>query len=245
MPERFPVCQSRPLRVAHERGYDGAVSHGGKGSLGVAAAVVALVLHASFHARAATPDGREAIAALAADLDAALRAAPKGTVPLSSIGDRLGRFLAEGSLPERFATPHPGLDVTTYLLHAAPDGSFSIAALVLRPGKGAPLHDHRTWTVWGTLRGRDRERQFERRGEGEAFPELVPIVDHAVAAGAVSIVEAPPRDVHVVENAGDTPSVSIHVHGADLSQITRNRYDLERRSVLPFVQTYVSGGGEP
>jgi 3-mercaptopropionate dioxygenase len=214
-------------------------------SLGAATVVVALVLHTGFYARAATADDRKALDALASDVDAALRTAPAGTVPLEAIRERLARFLAAPALPERFQTPHPGLDVTTYLLHAAPDGSFSIAALVLRPGKGAPLHDHRTWTVWGTLRGRDRERQFERRGEGETFPDLVPIVDHPVAAGAVSIVEAPPRDVHVVENAGDTPSVSIHVHGADLSQITRNRYDLERRSVLPFVQTYVREGGEP
>lgn len=210
-------------------------------SLG-ASALIACCLVPSY-ARGAAPDARDPVAALAADVSRALREASDGAAPLPEIRDRLARFLAGAELPERFATPHPGLDVTTYLLHAEPDGSFSIAVLVLRPGKGAPLHDHRTWTVWGTLRGRDRERQFERRGaDDETFPELVPIVDHPVAAGEVSIVGAPPRDVHVVENVGDAPSVSVHVHGADLSRITRNRYDVERRTVLPFVQSYETGG---
>lgn len=210
------------------------------GVLSVSALAACLVLALPPYARASAADEPDPVASLAADVAAAVRTAER--VPLARIGERLRRFLADGKLPERFATPHPGLDVTTYLLHAAPDGSFSIAALVLRPGKGAPLHDHRTWTVWGTFRGRDRERQFERRGEDGAFPELLPIADHEVPAGDVSIVGPPPRDVHVVENAGTSPSVSIHVHGADLSRISRNRYDVERRTVLPFVQSYESGG---
>ena len=45
-------------------------------------------------------------------------------------------------------------------------------------------------------------------------------------------------DVHRVENVGAIPSVSVHVHGADISRQTRSRYDLERRAVIPFVQSY-------
>ncbi|MGH7802790.1 MAG: hypothetical protein ACREQJ_00450, partial [Candidatus Binatia bacterium] len=91
------------------------MSLGGIRSLGVAVAGVALVLHTGVYARAAAADERDAVAALAADVGAALESSPAGTAPLPAIRDRLARFLAAGSLPERFATPHPGLDVTTYL----------------------------------------------------------------------------------------------------------------------------------
>lgn len=163
--------------------------------------------------------------------------------PIERVSALLGEFLRAGALPERFRRPHPGLPVTTYLLHAAADGRLSIAVLVLRKGARAPLHDHHTWTVWGTYAGHDRERQFRRsKGASGEFPELEPISDRVIGPGDLSVVGLPPRDVHVVENAGDELSVSIHVHGADLSRVERNRYDLDHRTVIPFVQSYESGG---
>jgi predicted metal-dependent enzyme (double-stranded beta helix superfamily) len=42
-------------------------------------------------------------------------------------------------------------DPATYrchLLHAEPDGSFSVVALVWRPGQATPIHDHVTWCVF-------------------------------------------------------------------------------------------------
>ncbi|MGH7821178.1 MAG: hypothetical protein ACREQ9_15540, partial [Candidatus Binatia bacterium] len=138
--------------------------------------------------------------------------------------------------------PHPGLEVTTYLLHVADDGSFSIAALVIRPGGRTPIHDHRTWTVWATLRGEDRETRFLRKADASA--ELVPIGARTVRGNAVSLLQDAPEDIHRLENAGATPSVSIHVHGADMSRQVRNAYDERKRTVTPFVQSYVDLAGD-
>jgi predicted metal-dependent enzyme (double-stranded beta helix superfamily) len=47
-------------------------------------------------------------------------------------------------------------DPATYrchLLHAEPDGSFSVVALVWRPGQATPIHDHVTWCVFGVIQG--------------------------------------------------------------------------------------------
>jgi 3-mercaptopropionate dioxygenase len=176
-------------------------------------------------------------------VERAVADAGEGEPPVERVSALLAELLRSDALPERLRRPHPGLPVTTYLLHASADGSVSIAALVLRPGARAPLHDHRTWTVWGTAVGQDRERQFRRSDVAEdGFPDLEPISDRRIGPGEISVVGLPPRDVHLVENAGSEISVSVHVHGADLSRVERNRYDPERRIVVPFVQTYESGG---
>src|SRR5271166_5181166 len=45
----------------------------------------------------------------------------------------------------------------SHLLHAEPDGSFSIAAMVWQPGQETVIHDHVAWCVTGVLQGREYE----------------------------------------------------------------------------------------
>ena len=42
-------------------------------------------------------------------------------------------------------------------LYVAPDGSFSIVALVWRPGQITRIHDHITWCVFGVIQGVEHE----------------------------------------------------------------------------------------
>src|SRR5262245_38198580 len=44
-------------------------------------------------------------------------------------------------------------DYVGHTLHAEPDGSFSIVALVWRPGQTTRIHDHVTWCVLGVIQG--------------------------------------------------------------------------------------------
>jgi 3-mercaptopropionate dioxygenase len=44
-----------------------------------------------------------------------------------------------------------------HLLHVEQDGSFSVVAMVWRPGQATPVHDHVTWCVFGVLQGAERE----------------------------------------------------------------------------------------
>lgn len=186
-----------------------------------------------------------AVAELVADVSEAVHATRTPDERRARITPLLARFLGGTNLPERYLDPHPGLPITTYLVHEAADGSFSIAALVIRPGARTPLHDHQAWVVWGTYRGRDRETRYERRGGPGAFPELVRLWERNVAAGAISFIPPPPADVHEVANVGEGNSVSIHIHGTDIAKQVRNVYDPDRQRVLSFVQSYerVAKGG--
>ena len=135
--------------------------------------------------------------------------------------------------------PGPGIlstaqrrgDPATYqshLMHAEPDGSFSIVALVWRPGQVTPIHDHVTWCVTGVLQGGEYEELFALR-DGETVLEEVGrnVSDTGDVTGF-----APPGDIHRVRNRGTGVAVSLHVYGADISRLgssVRRVYELPVR----------------
>jgi 3-mercaptopropionate dioxygenase len=116
----------------------------------------------------------------------------------------------------------------SYLLHAEPDGAFSIVALVWRPRQLTPIHDHVTWCAFGVIQGIEYEEQFaldEERGC------LIELGSTANATGDVTGF-APPGDIHRVRNAGEQTAISIHIYGTDVSRVgssVRRYYDLPIR----------------
>ena len=48
-----------------------------------------------------------------------------------------------------------------HTLYVEPDGSFSIVALVWRPGQVTRIHDHVTWCVFGVIQGVEQEELFD------------------------------------------------------------------------------------
>ena len=122
-------------------------------------------------------------------------------------------------------------DPETYrsdVLHAEPDGSFSIVALVSLAGQVTPIHDHVTWCVLGVIQGIEWEELFELDEEGTC---LVPTGYRLNSTGEVSGF-APPGDLHRVRNASDFTAISIHIYGTDVSRIgssVRRCYDLPVR----------------
>jgi 3-mercaptopropionate dioxygenase len=112
----------------------------------------------------------------------------------------------------------------SYPLHTEPDGSFSVVALVWRPGDVTAIHDHVTWCVFGTIHGVELEELFtldEQRGC------LVEAGTNENEAGEVSGF-APPGDIHRVRNVGEDTAISIHIYGTDVSRIgssVRRYYD--------------------
>ena len=113
----------------------------------------------------------------------------------------------------------------SHLLHAEPDGAFSIVGLVWRPGQVTPIHDHVTWCVFGVLQGVEYEEIFTLDEKGE---RLVQAADNSNDTGEVSGF-APPGDIHRVRNSGDETAISLHIYGTDVSRIgssVRRYYDL-------------------
>jgi predicted metal-dependent enzyme (double-stranded beta helix superfamily) len=107
----------------------------------------------------------------------------------------------------------------SHTLHVEPDGSFSITAVVWRPGQITPIHDHVTWCVFGVIQGVEHEDVFD------ADLNLIGHSDNHV--GEVNGF-APPGDIHRVHNTTDTTAISIHVYGTDVTRTgssVRRYYD--------------------
>jgi predicted metal-dependent enzyme (double-stranded beta helix superfamily) len=107
----------------------------------------------------------------------------------------------------------------SHTLHVEPDGSFSIVALIWRPGQRTRIHDHVTWCAFGVIHGVEHEELFD--------VDLNPIGRSANHVGDVSGF-APPGDIHRVHNTGAETAISIHVYGTDVTRIgssARRYYD--------------------
>jgi 3-mercaptopropionate dioxygenase len=98
----------------------------------------------------------------------------------------------------------------SHTLHAEADGSFSIIALVWRPGQVTRIHDHLTWCVFGVLQGIEHEELFD-----ENLNLLGTSDNHAGDVNGF----APPRDIHRIHNTGAKIAISIHVYGTDVTRI--------------------------
>jgi predicted metal-dependent enzyme (double-stranded beta helix superfamily) len=113
-----------------------------------------------------------------------------------------------------------------HLVHAEPDGSFSIVVMVWLPGQETPVHDHLTWCCTAVLQGTEYEEIYALGGD-----RLRVVARNANPVGTVSGF-APPGDIHRVTNIGDTVAVSMHVYGTDISRVgssVRRVYDLPAR----------------
>jgi predicted metal-dependent enzyme (double-stranded beta helix superfamily) len=113
----------------------------------------------------------------------------------------------------------------SHVLHTEPNGTFSIVALVWRPGQTTPIHDHVTWCVFGVVEGIEHEELFRLEQDGEC---LVQAGSRTNEPGDVSGF-APPGDIHRVRNVGDCTAISIHVYGTDVSRVgssVQRYYDL-------------------
>lgn len=114
----------------------------------------------------------------------------------------------------------------THLVHAEPDGSFSVAIMVWRPGQVTPIHDHLSWCVTAVLQGTEYEEIFALR-EGR----LRVVARNENPVGTVSGF-APPGDIHQVRNRGTAIAVSMHVYGTDITRVgtsIRREYPLPTR----------------
>jgi 3-mercaptopropionate dioxygenase len=171
-------------------------------------------------------------------LTAAIRRAVRSGGSWQQTADRVvaalrGRLPGPGLLSaEQLAGDPSGYQ--THLVHAEPDGSFSVVVMVWRPGQRTQVHDHVTWCVTAVLQGTEYEEVFRlvrgdaARGDGDY---LEPAARNANPVGTVSGF-APPGDIHQVTNVGAGVAVSLHVYGTDITRVgssVRRVYDLPVR----------------
>jgi predicted metal-dependent enzyme (double-stranded beta helix superfamily) len=170
---------------------------------------------------------RPGLAALVSDVRAVVDEHTGWGETAALVADALHRQLPAPDLltaEERAGDPR---SYRSHLLHAEPDGTFSIVAVVWRPRQVTPIHDHVTWCVVGVLQGVEQEELF-RCPTGDYLERAG---HSANLVGSVSGF-APPGDIHRVHNPTESTTISLHIYGTDISRVgssVRHEYDLPIR----------------
>jgi predicted metal-dependent enzyme (double-stranded beta helix superfamily) len=105
------------------------------------------------------------------------------------------------------------------LLHLDAQRRYSVLAMVWDEGQGTALHDHGgTWCVECVYQGQIAVTSYSIRG-GDAERGVVQFTPELTVTAGVGEAGAliPPFEYHILQNAGSTPAVTIHVYGGELT----------------------------
>lgn len=146
-------------------------------------------------------------------------AADCGNACCLKVKDVLEEVIASGQdfIAPEFLKPVPE-SYARRLLHRDPEGRYSVLVMVWDKGQGTPIHDHAgMWCCECVYRGRIEVVSYDRADAGSGdtaeFTEEQRIMAGVGEAGAL----IPPFDYHTIENVDETPAVTIHVYGGDMT----------------------------
>ena len=120
------------------------------------------------------------------------------------------------TLSERFHRVRPE-GYARRLLHRNDDLGYTAVVMTWGPGQRTPLHDHAgIWCVEGVVSGQMDVTQFdlvEESADKYRF-EAKGCVRASVGSAGCLI---PPFEYHILANALETPSITLHVYGGEMT----------------------------
>jgi|SRR5688572_1758118 predicted metal-dependent enzyme (double-stranded beta helix superfamily) len=164
-----------------------------------------------------------------ADLVAELREVFSSDAPeaerMAQGGEALGRLLGNPAALAAFG--ELPAEPVNYLLHAEPDGGFTVAALVKAPSHGTPVHDHGpSWTLYGVLQGAETITRYERVDDGSENDRAELRVSETIAARAGLVDVVPPGVPHAEKNTSSALTTAIIVRSQPMGTFQQRQYDL-------------------
>ena len=154
---------------------------------------------------------------LIARLDDAVRLSDPETITDRIKGDLEHAIRARAvELPARFHAVKPD-GYARRLLHRNDELGYTAVVMTWAPGQQTPLHDHAgIWCVEGVVEGRMDVTQYDlvEESDGEYRFDAKGCVHAAVGSAGCLI---PPFDYHVLANASDGPSITLHIYGGEMT----------------------------
>ena len=157
------------------------------------------------------------IADLIARLDAAVKLGDTDAITASVKRELENAIKArEVTLPERFHRTRPG-GYARRLLYRSDALGYSAVVMTWAPGQRTPLHDHAgIWCVEGVVEGRMDVTQYDLVEESsDRYRFEARGCVHAAVGSAGCLI--PPFEYHVLSNAIDRPSITLHVYGGEMT----------------------------
>jgi 3-mercaptopropionate dioxygenase len=135
------------------------------------------------------------------------------------IKDLLSAAVEEGrlTLPGRFREAKPD-HYARRVLFSNPDLHYSAVVMTWGPGQGTAVHDHAgIWCVEVVVEGEMDVTQYELEEERGGLYRFHPQPKiHARVGSAGCLI--PPFEHHVLANALDRPSLTLHVYGGEINR---------------------------
>jgi predicted metal-dependent enzyme (double-stranded beta helix superfamily) len=120
------------------------------------------------------------------------------------------------ALPDRFRQLRPD-GYARRLLHRNDDLGYTAVVMTWGPGQRTPLHDHAgIWCVEGVVEGCIDVTQFdlvEEAGDAYRFEARGSVQASVGSTGCL----IPPFEYHVLANALNEPSITLHVYGGEMT----------------------------
>jgi predicted metal-dependent enzyme (double-stranded beta helix superfamily) len=182
---------------------------------------------------------------LAADMETLVAREREHARIVTAAEPLLARFLAARTLPEAYCQPATGRTATEqqgftlYRLHRGPQDCFNIMVAIWPTGGTTGVHDHAgKWVVEGVYRNTLHTVRNQRLDNGSrpGYAELQETAALDLQPGDVSHVLSPNQEIHDFINTTDTPMVSVHIYGGDISRETLNHFDPSANAVTQVTQ---------
>lgn len=131
-----------------------------------------------------------------------------------------------------FRRLQPGAPYSSYQLYLNAAADLSIVVDIFAPGQIAPIHNHCCWGVFVCLEGEELERRYAVQEDLSGRPIETEVVRNG--PGEISVASPARNAFHQVECLGDVPATSLHIYGADIKALKRNRWDEETGRFVSF-----------
>lgn len=132
----------------------------------------------------------------------------------------------------QFRQLQPGAPYSSYQLYLNKQETLSVILDIFAPGQVAPVHNHCTCGVFACLEGEELERRYATSIDLSTAPVETEVLNST--PGMVSVAGPARNNFHQVECVGDVPAISLHVYGANLKALNRDRWDEESECFVTF-----------
>jgi len=144
-----------------------------------------------------------------------------------------------GALAKRWQMPHAdfrrlqqGAPYSSYQLYLNPGQTLSVVLDIFAPGQVAPIHNHCCWGVFVCLEGEELERRYAVAEDLSGVPVEQQVTRNG--PGMVSVGDPARNAFHQVECVGQVPAVSLHLYGANIKALARDRWDDSSQRFVTF-----------
>jgi len=168
-----------------------------------------------------------------ADCEQFIEEMSDGIAVRDAVAQRAAALASHWRMPDpQFRKLQPGAPYSSYQLYLNEHESLSVVLDIFAPGQVAPIHNHCCWGVFVCLEGEELERRYAVAGDLSGRPLQTDVFNNG--PGEASVGDPARNAFHQVECVGDVPAISLHIYGANIKALERDRWDEDSGRFVSF-----------